>query len=456
MTIRSKLSILFTLLSAAVLFIFAGVLYIHSKKSREKEFYDLLEKEALTKANLFFNAKVDATTLQDIYRSNREILNEVEVAIYDVHSSLLYHDAVDIDFVKETPEMLASIFKNGIIRFYQDDWQVVGIVFQVGGEKYGITAAAFDGYGFNKLSNQLRSSVWVFFLSILGIYFLGRYFSAKALSPVKEMIGNVNRISASNLGLRLYESTEKDELSHLANTFNEMLDRLETSFESQKNFVSSISHELRTPLAAMIAELDLAMEKQRSTAEYLRIISLVRSDAAKLVKLSNTLFDFAKASYDPAEISFKNIRLDEVLLDASIEVRRLNAAYNVHLRIDEDYEDDQDVSLVGNEYLLKVAFINLMENSCKFSPDKSVEVSLGFDEREICIRFKDAGVGISEADVARIFDPFFRGENQFVVEGNGIGLSLTKKIVQLHQGTIDVVSQKGTGSVFTLTFPHRD
>lgn len=454
MTIKSKLSILFTVLAATVLLIFAGVLYVHSKKSREKEFYDLLEKEALTKANLFFNAKVDATTLQNIYRSNREILDEVEVAIYDSNASLLYHDAVDIDFVKETPEMLASILRDGLIRFYQSDWQVIGMTFEVSGEQYAVTAAAYDQYGFNKLSNQLRSSVWVFMLSVLFIYLLGRYYSEKALSPVKEMIGNVNRISASNLGLRLYESAEKDELAQLAHTFNDMLDRLESSFESQKNFVSSISHELRTPLAAIIAELDLSMEKERTKEEYLRVISFVRSDASKLVKLSNTLFDFAKASYDPSEISFKNMRLDEVLLDASIEVRRINAEYIVQLHMEAEYEDDTDVSLVGNEYLLKVAFINLMENSCKFSPNKSVEVRLGFDKRAICVRFKDSGVGISEADMERIFDPFFRGDNQYFVEGNGIGLSLTKKIVQLHHGSIEVSSQKGNGSVFTLTFPY--
>lgn len=118
MKIRTRLTILFTVITATILLAFASVIYFSAKKNREKEFYSILKKEAITKANLFFNAKVDAKTLQDIYRNNREILNEVEVAIYDTGFNLLYHDAVDIDYVKETPEMINEIFQKGEIQFY--------------------------------------------------------------------------------------------------------------------------------------------------------------------------------------------------------------------------------------------------------------------------------------------------------------------------------------------------
>ncbi|EON75788.1 hypothetical protein ADIS_3679 [Lunatimonas lonarensis] len=453
MTIRSKLTLLFTFLSGTVLLVFAAVLYLHSKNSREKEFFDLLEKEAITKANLFFTAQVDAETLQNIYKNNREILDEVEVAIYDNSQKLLYHDAVEIDVVKETSEMLERILAEGRVQFYQGNWQVIGLSFEMEGSFYAITAAAFDSYGFNKLDRQLNSSVLVFMLSVLFIYFLGRFFSERALRPVNEIIGNVKRISASNLGLRLREASENDELGQLAQTFNNMLDRLERSFDSQKHFVSSISHEVRTPLAAIIAELDLALERERTLEEYLKTLSLVRSDATKLAKLSSALFDLAKASYDPSEIFFGKIRLDEVLLDASIELRRANDAYQIHLRTDGESDDEEDVSVVGNEYLLKVAFINLMENACKFSADKSVSIRISFSEDAVSIFFVDRGVGIPEEDLPKIFEPFFRGENQSVSEGSGVGLSLTQKIVQLHKGKIEVTSTRALGTEVILRFP---
>jgi len=125
------------------------------------------------------NAKVDKKTLEDIYHNNRKILNEVEVAIYDTRFDLLYHDAVDIDFVKETPAMLQDILKNKEIRFYQEKWQVIGITFPYKDKTYIITAAAYDQYGYNKLNSLLSTIFLVFILSIFLIYAAGIFFSKK-------------------------------------------------------------------------------------------------------------------------------------------------------------------------------------------------------------------------------------------------------------------------------------
>jgi signal transduction histidine kinase len=244
------------------------MIYYSAKENREKEFYNLLTKEAITKAQLFLNAEVQTQTLQDIYRNNRQILNEVEVAIYDPHFQLLYHDAVDIDFVKETEEMLKGILGKGQIQFYQENWQVVGIRYAYQGNTYLITAAAYDQYGYNKLNSLLTNSILLFVLAVLCIAVTGFFFSKKAFAPVREMIEKAKNISATHLHLRLNSHHSRDELSELANTFNQMLSRLEKSFDAQKQFVSHISHELRTPLAAIIAELELSIDKDRSTEHY--------------------------------------------------------------------------------------------------------------------------------------------------------------------------------------------
>jgi two-component system sensor histidine kinase ArlS len=454
MKIRKRLGILFTLITATILFAFAAVIYYSARENREKEFYSLLKKEAVTKANLFFNAKVETRILQDIYRSNRQILNEVEVAIYDVHFNLLYHDAVDIDFVEETPEMINEIHRKGEKKFYQEDWQVIGLKYSYQGEDYIITAAAYDQYGYNKLASLLRNSIVVFIVSIWVIYIAGIFFSKKALKPVSEMTEKARLISATNLDLRLSSNESKDELSELANTFNAMLNRLENSFDAQKNFVSNISHELRTPLAAIIAELELSANKDRSVEEYKSAIRSALSDAKRLVRLSNNLLDLAKATYDPAEISFKSLRIDEVLLDARQQVRKANPEYKIDIHFENDFEDDEQISLNGNEYLLKVAFANLFENGCKFSADQQITLSVAFSNGKSTLKFRDKGIGISENDLGFIFNPFFRGDNKGFAEGNGIGLSLTQKIVLLHKGGISVTSKPNEGTVFTVELPH--
>lgn len=440
MKIRTKLTLLFTFITATILLVFAFVIYYSAKENRKNEFYAVLKNEAITKANLFFDIKIKTNTLQHIYNKNRQLLNEVEVAIYDSTFTLIYHDAIDIDVVKETPEMLEAIYQKGELQFYQEKWQIVGLRYPYEGQTYVITATAYDQYGYNKLTNLFNTIVFVFIISIVFIYVAGRYFSKRAFAPVMEMTEKAKMISATNLDLRLSGSGSKDELSELANAFNEMLVRLENSFEAQKHFVSNISHELRTPLSAIIAELELASDIEGDIEKYKSAIRYTLNDSKKLVRLSNSLLDFAKASYDPSEISFKEIRLDEILLDARHQVMQSNASYNIDIHFDDEFEHEEQVIIKGNEYLLKVAFKNLFENGCKFSDNKRCKVSISIRDGKMILDFSNTGVEISAFDQEHLFVPFFRGESQKNVEGHGIGLPLTKKIILLHKGTIHVTS----------------
>ncbi|MCC7050842.1 MAG: HAMP domain-containing histidine kinase [Bacteroidia bacterium] len=453
MSIRTRLTLLYTLITANILLIFASAIYYSAKNNRETEFYARLKKEAITKANLYFNAKVKTSTLQKIYQNNRRILNEVEVAIFDTTFNLLYHDAQDIDLVKETPELITEINKISEIQFYQNKWQVVGLRYKYEKNNYIIIATAYDQYGYNKLYSLLKNSIGMFFISILVIYFIGRFFTKKSFEPIKEMTEKAKIISATNLDMRLKSDESKGELSELANTFNQMLLRLENSFDAQKNFVSNISHELRTPLAAIITELELSINKEKNITEYKFAIQNALTDAKKLVKLSNSLLDFAKASYDPLEIAFKHLRIDEVLLDARQQVQYTNKEYKIDIYFDEDFDEDAEISVNGNEYLLKTAFVNLFENGCKFSDTHQSRVNISFYDKKIILKFTDNGIGISPDDLKNIFTPFFRGDNKKFAEGNGIGLSLTQKIIQLHKGKITVSSQVSKGTTFLVELP---
>lgn len=454
MKIREKLSLLFTVLTATILMVFVVLIYYSAYKNRETEFYNRLREEAITKANLFFRAKVDAQTLQAIYKNNIETINEVEVAIYDTTFNLLYHDAVDIDMVKETPQMVAKIRQQQTLSFYQKDWQVVGILFLFEQKKYIIVATAYDQYGYRKMQNLRDTILMIFFSSIAIIYMAGRFFSTKVLSPVTEIVNKVKNISALNLDLRLNHSIGKDELSELSNTFNQMLDRLENSFSAQQQFVSDISHELRTPLSSIISELDLSTNRERSIEEYQLVIQNTLKDAQKLARLANSLLDFAKASYDPSEISFREIRLDEVLLDARQQVRRQNPLFQISIHYETEFNDDNDISVRGNEYLLKVAFANIFDNGCKFSSNNSSSVTIRVRNKDVNLHFMDTGIGIEPEDLPHIFTPFFRGNNKQYADGHGIGLSLTKKIINLHNGNISVQSTPQKGSNFIIDIPH--
>jgi len=450
MKIRTLLTLRFTLITASILILFAIVIYWAARYNREEEFYSLLTKEAITKANLFLEAEVSSEIMQNIYRNNRQTLSEVEVAIYDQNFALVYHDAVEIDKVKESEALLQKVLETGTARFYIDDWQVVALRYEHQGKAYVMTAAAYDQYGYNKLQYLLQRLFWTGICALGFICGAGYFFARKALRPVSLMAAQAANISAKNLDLRLPNNGGKDELAELAQIFNTMLDRLEQSFEAQKHFVANVSHELRTPLFAIIAELEWAASQP---CDYQQVIENTLEDARRIIRLSNSLLNLAKAQYDPSEISFKALRVDEVLLDACQAVLKAHPSYKVDIAFAEDPEEEAAMMLQGNEYLLMVAFSNLIDNACKFSEDHSCRVRISAQGRQLGLSFIDEGLGIAPEEVQKLFQPFYRGNNASKAQGSGIGLYLVQKIIDLHQGQLRLESRPAQGTEVVLLLP---
>ncbi|NIF04146.1 HAMP domain-containing protein [Chryseobacterium sp. Tr-659] len=450
MKIRTRLTLLFTLITAMLLSVYSFSIYYSSKEAREKSFYSELQNEAIAKADLFFQSSLPEQEMHKLYKNNNRTLNEVQVAIYDSDHRLIYHDDAKVDYVKETPEMLSQIFQKKKISFFLKKLQVIGMVYHYNGKTYAVTAASYDKYGYEYLTHLLTISIISFVSILVLIYLAGIFLSKKALSPLSEMVNQIKKITAGKLQLRLKTTSEKDELNELAQNFNGMLERLENSFDSQKHFVSNISHELRTPLSAIITELELASEKDQSKEDYQQTIQYALDDARNMAKLSNSLMDLAKASYDPNEISFSEVRLDEVLLESYSKTIKENQEYKVSLNIDDAVEEHQ-LTIQGNEYLLQVAFNNLIDNACKYSPEHLCSIDIKSNAELLQISFKNRGITISQEDLEHIFEPFYRSETSKKEKGYGIGLFLTEKIIHLHHAAVKVTSENNE-TVFTLIF----
>jgi len=195
-----------------------------------------------------------------------------------------------------------------------------------------------------------------------------------------------------------------------------------------------------------MGEIELALSQKRSKEAYEEALEKVKEDAARLSRLSTGLLDLAKATYEPGQISMKKVRLDEILMDARNDVLKNNPDYHIHILFDENIEDEDLITINGNFYLLKVAFVNLIDNACKFSDDRTANVQLKMESSRIIASVDDNGVGISEDELNKVFTPFYRGKNKITTEGYGIGLPLTLRIVELHKGQINLLPkpQKGT------------
>jgi two-component system, OmpR family, sensor histidine kinase ArlS len=451
--IRTKLIFLYTLMTGSILLIFAMLIMIVASADRRLSFENALRNEAITRANLFLKAEVDPGTLQAIYQEDRQLQRQIEVAVYQPPFTLIYHDAIEQDLIKETPEMIQQIMAQGELYLTVEHWEGFGILMQFNNQPYVVTAAAYDAAGHARIQRLRHILLFIWLAIVALVFFTGRFFAKRALQPVAQMLEKAEEITATNLDLRLNEGKGKDELSELANTFNQMLDRLENSFDAQREFVLNISHEIRTPLTAILGETELALSVPRERKEYEEAIGNIRQDALKLSKLSSSLLDLAKASYDQTDISLREVRIDEILFDSRQEILKSNSNYKVDLILEENKEFELPVTVQGNAYLLKVAFSNLMDNGCKFSGDNSCTVKLQLSNDQLTVSFIDHGPGISEEDEPHIFSPFYRGKNRRDIHGSGIGLPLVQRIINIHKGFIGVQSRENEGTTVTVNLP---
>lgn len=455
MKIRTKLTWQNTGVTAAVFLFCMCLIYLLSEQARSRTFFHDLKSEALTKAHLYLQNQVDAQTMQSIYLNNRKFINEVEVAVYTTDFRMLYHDAIQSDIIKEDRNMINDILRRKEIEFYIGRYQGIGMLYSFGGKDYIVTAAAYDGYGYNNLY-ELQQTLLILFVVALTLLFLAGYFLARAsLKPIRDIVKEAESITAQHIHKRLPVKNEKDELGELSTTFNALLERLEISFNSQKMFVSNVSHEMRTPLAALMAELDLALQKERTGEQYRQAMQNVLQDARRMNKLIDGLLNLAKADYQKEQIKMQEIRLDELLLDVREFILRAHPEYHIDLLFEqEEADDDRLITVMGNLYLLNIAFSNLIENNCKYSDNKSSFIQISYWDKHTVIRLSDSGIGMSDTDKAHLFTLFYRGTQENVTEGHGIGMALSQKIIHLHQGTISVHSEEGKGTTFVVELPH--
>ncbi len=303
-------------------------------------------------------------------------------------------------------------------------------------------------------SRQLRLILFsVFIAGITLVYIFGRRFASQLLSPLENLVHQLNEIDISVSGLHLREGFGSDEISLLTQTFNNMLLRLENSINTQKSFISNASHELRTPLTVISVQLDVALMQERDSEEYKKTIESVREEVKSLNELANKLLVLTNLEDAAQEDRFESIRIDEILWNSRNDVMKRNGLYKIHIHFSEGIESEHHLNIIGNATLLRTAFNNIADNACKYSDNHRNDIYISTEGNNCIIQFTDSGIGIPESDLRNIFQPFYRSENVKSLKGHGIGLSLVEKIIELHQGRIEIVSKLGKGTSLKVFLP---
>jgi signal transduction histidine kinase len=199
--------------------------------------------------------------------------------------------------------------------------------------------------------------------------------------------------------------------------------------------------------------LEVTLLNQRKPEEYVRILYSVLEDVRELNQMSTSLLDLASVNQENAVFQKTSLRLDEILWEVRESVLTLNTNYKVDIHTITMPEEESKLYLLANPYLLKTALQNIIENACKFSNDHQATISLICTNEELEIRVFDNGPGIDKKEIQNIFQPFYRSNNTSKIKGHGIGLSLSQRIIAIHQGTIEIDSSLGEGTQVSVIFP---
>ena len=312
------------------------------------------------------------------------------------------------------------------------------------------------GYPFEEISDILNELFSVLIL-IIPISFVisivtGWFLARKSLQPVDQITRTAREISSLNLSKRIPPNEIDDEIGRLITTFNEMIDRLQKSFEQTKQFSVSASHELRTPLTILRGEIEVALKSNKTPEEYVNTLKSLLDEVVRMSSIIDSLFNLTKSDAGQTDVHFEIINLDTLVMELYEDSEHLAKNKNISILLNKMDE----VKIRGDKVKLRQLFLNLIDNAIKYNNEfGKVEISLYKENKTAIFVITDTGIGIPKESINKIFERFYRVDKARSRElgGSGLGLAIAKWIVDLHKGTIEVNSELGKGSTFIIKFP---
>ncbi len=276
----------------------------------------------------------------------------------------------------------------------------------------------------------------------------GYFLAARALAPIDHITLTARRISAEDLSARLNLPATDDEVGRLTQTFDEMLARLDNSFQRERQFANDASHELRTPLAAMQAILEMTREKRRTDEEYEQALDDLAEEADRLQNLVEYLLQLSRGeNHNP--ILNETIDLAMLIKNVTNSLQPLARAKNLLITC----AVPENLTVLGDSDGLIRIFVNLLDNAIKYTEAGEISITTQQHEKEILITIQDTGVGIAPEHIPHIFERFYRVSQSRSSRGAGLGLAIALEIAHAHNGNIEVESEAGKGTTFTVQLP---
>ncbi len=452
MTLKRKialnLSIAFSILFGLVMI----VIYILFNGFRKEEFKERFRKRldfTITFIEKSKNFEEEAPLFFD-ENSDNVLLNE-QILIFNAKRELIYSTIKDRK-VSWDSRILDDLEKKKIIYDESASPEIYAALREINNTKYYILTTAVDVNGNSKLLFLKYLLIFSYAVSLLILWLFCYNIVGKFLKPLEELNAQVSDITAHKLTNQIPEQNYKDEISVLTRSFNTMIKRLNDVFQSQRDFTASASHEIRTPLTRMSFQLENLIKLQKHDDEVLASLKRMHTDVHQLSDLTNSLLLLTKFDKENIRSIFELVRIDEVVFDAFANVESNFPELQMDFEILDSIDDLDILELRGVKSLLEIVFINLLKNAAIYSEDQKASVDILQIDNHLVVDVCSKGKTLSEEEQSRLYEAFMRGDNTQNKSGSGLGLRITKRILEYHNADISYIAKSENENLFRLTF----
>lgn len=449
MKLRNRLTLISTVTFGVVFFITSLLIYLAFYNSSERVFFNELKKTSLLTA-FYYLEKDELPHFEHstIRKEFRATIESSMVAVYNSDNQVEYGQLFSDSNI--TKDYLNRVRKQQKIQFQTDDFFYYGIYYPDNQGNFVVFVKSSNAEFIAQTHRLLLIMTIVLLAGLALIFILSRYLSHWAYRPIANVVQQINQIDDSNLGQAISPPNTNDEVDELIKTYNKLFARLSETFLIQKNFINYVSHEFKTPLTAIAGNLEVFAQKDRSPGEYKKVAEDALENVYKIEDLLSNLLLMSGLKNNSNELD--TFRIDEVIWNIYESLSEKSNALKIPIKINLEVLDPSLLEINGNETLIQLALFNLIENALKYSTTEPILITISENAGQLLLEIRDSGKGISPEDLQYIGQTFYRGKNVGRIPGSGIGLSLSKIILEQHQVQFQIDSILNHSTTIQLLF----